>query len=120
MPVTSTTNELPGSLNLTIYQGATFSVTLTWTTDGSPVNLTGYTADMMVKNGQTDVVELSTTNGRIALGGSAGTITLTIDADDTAALTPVHADYDLLLTSGTGVVVPLLAGLVTVRESVTG
>lgn len=118
---TTTSNELPGSWNVSVYRGATFNLNLTWT-DGNnaPVNLTGYTADMVIAQGQNRLIELSTSNGRIALGGTAGTINLNISATDTAQLPQCNASYDLLLRSGGGVVYPLLAGLATVRGGVTG
>jgi hypothetical protein len=43
------------------------------------INLTGYTARMQVRStleSAEALIELTTANGRIALGGSAGTITL--------------------------------------------
>jgi hypothetical protein len=57
------------------------------------------------------LIELTTGNGRIALGGSAGTITLTISATDTAALTAGRGVYDLELVSGSGIVTRLLQGV---------
>lgn len=115
-------NELPEALNLTIYQAATFEVELIYSTGNPavPVDLTGYTADMKVKNGGNLLVELSTSNGRITLGTTDGTITLLLSATETAALAPGSGEYDLLLTSGSGVVVPLVAGSVYIRQSVSG
>ncbi len=114
---------LPGKLDLKIYVGATFSVTLTWETGSTPaaVDLTGYTAAMDIRSGEggTLLLTLSTSNSRITLGGAAGTIALTITAADTAALTEGLYEYDLLLTSGGGVVTPLVAGTVTVVAGVT-
>jgi hypothetical protein len=53
------------------------------------VSLVGYTARMQVRStleSAEALIELTTANGRIALGGSAGTITLTISATDTRSL----------------------------------
>ena len=74
---------------------------------------------MKVKVGSVLVAELSTAAGGIALGGSAGTITLTMSATQTAALEPANARYDLLLTSGGGQVTALLAGLIPIRAGVS-
>jgi hypothetical protein len=115
--------QLPAELSFAIYQGATFSLTLTWETgdDPAPVNLTGFTAAMKVKAGEDLVIELTTENGGITLGGALGTILLSIDAEDTADFAaPASATYDLLLTSAGGVVTPLVTGLINIRESVTG
>lgn len=115
-------DTLPADLNISLYQGATFSLVLTWLTGNPPaaVNLTGYTAVMKIKTGGTTLVTLTTENGGIALGGTAGTITLTVSATATAALSPANGFYDLLLTSAGGIVYPLVAGLATIRAGVSG
>jgi hypothetical protein len=118
----TTVPQLPGALNFSIYIGATFQLTLTWTDgDDVPVDLTGYTAACTIRADQDTILSLTTTNGRIVLGGTAGTIVMTVDADDTAALTAVNAAYDLMLTSGDdpAIVTPLVAGLCTVRRGQT-
>jgi hypothetical protein len=93
--------------DILIEQGATFSQIVTYKESGVAVNLTGYTARMQVRSHAgigRSFIELTTANGRIALGGSAGTITLTISATDTAALTAGRGVYDLELVSGSGIV----------------
>ena len=112
------------TVNFTCKQRATFSEEWTWYTDTArttEMNLTGYTALMEVRDGPggTLIVTLSTANSRIALGGAAGTITFTIDDDDTEDLEPGTYDYDLMLTSSGGTVTPLLEGVFTVDEAVT-
>jgi hypothetical protein len=67
----------------------------------------------------TALIELTTANGRIALGGAAGTITLSISATDTEALTSGRAVYDLELVSGSGIVTRLLQGVATISRNVT-
>ena len=84
--------------DLLIEQGATFSQVITYKESSVAVNLTGYTARMQVRatlESASTLVELTTANSRIALGGAAGTITLTISATDTAALTAGRGVYDL-------------------------
>lgn len=118
----ATVITLPGVLNFPIYIGATFGLQLTWQTDsstGPAVDLTGWTADMVVKAGQFEVVELSTGNGRIVIDGPAGTVTLSIDDDTTTTFDPATCDYDLMLTSPGGTVVPLVAGIATIRKGTT-
>lgn len=108
--------------DLLIEQGATFSQLVTYKESGVAVNLTGYTARMQVRStleSASTVVELTTVNGRIALGGAAGTITLTISATDTAALTAGRGVYDLELVSGSGIVTRLLQGVATISRNVT-
>ena len=108
--------------DLLIEQGATFSQLVTYKEAGVAINLTGYTARMQVRStleSATTVVELTTANVRIALGGAAGTITLTISAADTAALTAGRGVYDLELVSGSGIVTRLLQGVATISRNVT-
>jgi hypothetical protein len=108
--------------DILLEQGATFSQVITYKDNGVAVNLTGYTARMQVRatlESASTLVELTTANGRIALGGTAGTITLTISATDTAALTSGRGVYDLELVSGSGIVTRLLQGVATISRNVT-
>ena len=108
--------------DITIEQGATFSLVITYKDNDTPVSLTGYTARMQVRatlESASTLVELTTANNRIALGGAAGTITLTISATDTAALTSGRGVYDLELVSGSGIVTRLLQGVATISRNVT-
>ena len=108
--------------DILIEQGATFSQVITYKEAGVAINLTGYTARLQVRStleSATSVVELTTANSRIALGGAAGTISLTISATDTAALTAGRGVYDLELVSGSGIVTRLLQGVCTISRNVT-
>lgn len=113
---------MSGRYDLLIEQGATFSVTLTWSVDGSPVDLTSFDAHAQVRSMVTSsaaLVDLTVGDG-ITLGGAAGTIILRIPADDTAALpAPFQGVWDLELTSDVQVVTRLLEGGVTVTPEVT-
>jgi tRNA threonylcarbamoyladenosine modification (KEOPS) complex Pcc1 subunit len=70
-------------------------------------------------NATSTIVELTTENSRIALGGTAGTITLTIPATVTANLTAGLYVYDLELVSGSNVVSRLIEGNFKVKAEVT-
>jgi hypothetical protein len=108
--------------DILIEQGATYSQVITYKDNGVAVNLTGYTARMQVRatlEAATALIELTTANGRIALGGAAGTITLSISATDTEALTSGRGVYDLELVSGSGIVTRLLQGVCTISRNVT-
>lgn len=114
---------IAGAHHFTLEQGATFRRVITWRDDdGNLVNLTGYTARMQVRRipGDTTLLELTTANGRISLGGSAGTITLLVTAAVTAALTKwPSAVYDLELIDGSGTVTRLLEGKMRFSPEVT-
>jgi hypothetical protein len=108
--------------DLLIEQGATFSQVITYKDSGVAVNLQGFTARMQVRatlEAATALIELTTANGRIALGGTAGTITLSISATDTEALPSGRGVYDLELVSGSGIVTRLLQGVCTISRNVT-
>lgn len=111
----------PGKYNMICPQGATFSKQLTYTIDDNPVNLTGYAARMQVREKHSSPsakLTLTTVDGGITLGGSAGTINLFI-ADETTALVPAKEYvYDLELMSG-GNVYRLIEGKFIVTPEVT-
>lgn len=112
----------PAKYNIIIYQNATFNPVWTWkNSDGTLVNLTGYTAKMQgrtAKFSTTTIFDLTTENGGITLGGSAGTISLLLTAAQTAALT-VSGVYDLILIPSVGVDNRLMEGTVTLSQGVT-
>jgi hypothetical protein len=116
-------NSIAGTYNITCDQGATFKRTLTWTNQARVAyNLTGYTARMQVRETATAsgiILELTTANSRITLGGTAGTVNLLVAANVTAALTPGLYVYDLELVSGGGEVTRLIEGNFKVKAEVT-
>ena len=112
-----------GIYNVTLEQGSTFTRTITYNEPGgSPVDLTGFTAAMDLRasyNSEDVIISLTTENGRIALGGVAGTIDLTIDAEDmTDLVAPADGVYDLELYTG-GTVTRLLQGSWTISPEAT-
>jgi len=114
---------IAGLYNITCQQGATFQRQITWTDSAKdPYNLTGYTARMQVRantSSNTVIIELTTENNRITLGGATGTVDLLISAANTATLTAGQYVYDLELVSGGGVVTRLLEGNFKVSAEVT-
>jgi hypothetical protein len=106
-----------------IQQGATFTRSFVWkSASGTPVDLTGYSAQMQVRKSVTSpdvIVELSTANSRIVLGGALGTIVLTLTALQTSAITAKAGVYDLELSASDGVVTRFLAGEVEISREVT-
>lgn len=113
-----------GLYNIVADQGATFSRTITWTDSAKkPINITNYTAKMQVRatvESSAVILELTTQNGRISLGGVLGTVTLNVPA---SVMQNVVADkyvYDLeLIAPTTGVVNRLVQGNFAVRAEVT-
>ena len=112
----------PGRYNIKVYQGSTFSLAPQWKIDGEYVNVTGYSANMVVRNSptsSTSIITLSSNNGRIVIGTTNGKFTLNITAGDTTALAAGQYVYDLEVTDTAGIVTRLLEGGFTVYEGVT-
>lgn len=108
---------------LTIYQGATFREHFTWTDgNGTPVNLTGYTARLQGRpapDSETLLLSLTTENGGIILGGPAGTVLVQMAASGTSALAAGGGHYDLELVAADGTVTRLLMGRLHISQEVT-
>ena len=112
----------PGKYNFVCPQGATFSKQLSYLIDSIPVNLTGYTARMQVRekpSSPSTVLNLTTENGGIELGGLAGSILIDISASTTTSLVPKSYVYDLELESSGGFVIRLIEGSFNVTAEVT-
>jgi hypothetical protein len=108
-------------LNLVFEQGAAFSKRLTWRDKNKrPVNLTGYTALLQVRDRVDGVVlvEMSTENRCIVLG-AAGTIQLKLTREQTSALAFSAAVYDLYLYVGDESATRLIEGRATLSPAVT-
>jgi uncharacterized protein YqkB len=86
----------------------------------TPVDLTGYTARMKIKDavGGNTIVSLTTENDGIVLNNTTKTITIEIDAVTTASMTIQRGVYDLEMVSG-DVVTALVTGKVLVLDEVT-
>lgn len=112
-----------GTLNLIIEQGATYQKKLIWQdNDKTPIDNTGSTGRMQIRASKEDptiLLELTTENGRMTLGGANGEINLFIAAGDTEAITWTAGVYDLELEDGAGIVTRLVEGKVAVSLEVT-
>jgi hypothetical protein len=110
-------------------QGATFRKTLTLKeSDGSLVNLNGYTARMKIKDevGGTLIKSLtSASGGGLSIGGSAGNnangeIDILISASDTTSFSaPTTAVYDIETVTSGGIVDRILQGKFIINPEVT-
>jgi hypothetical protein len=111
-----------GTLDLSIEQGATYNLVLTWQINGTAVNLTNYTARLQARVDVEDsevILSLTTANGGITLGGALGTISLDQTATQTALLPAGTYVYDLELIAGGGTVTRLVQGELIVSPEVT-
>lgn len=112
-----------GTYNITADQGATFTRQLTWkNAAGSAIDLTSYTARMQVRSSidaaGAAVLDLTTENSRIVLGGTAGTINLAVNAASMGSVDSGMYVYDLEMVLGS-VVTRLVQGTFEVRGEVT-
>lgn len=114
-----------GALDIVVEQGTTFQKKLTWVDDSVPavpIDITGYTARMQIREELEStgfIIELTTGNGRISLGGANGEIDLLISDTDTALLTIECGVYDLELISGAGIVTRIVEGSYKLSLEVT-
>jgi hypothetical protein len=111
----------PGRFNFVCPQGATFKPALIYKVDNSPVNLTGYTARMQVRESHTSdeiIISLSTNSG-ITIDGPNGQIEILISASETSTFTDGDHVYDLEIISAGGEVYRLLQGRFNVTPEVT-
>lgn len=102
-----------GVYKMTCNQGANLNQSLTWRNpNGTPIDLTGYTAQMRVarNKGGTLVLNPTSQNGEIVINGPAGNIQISVSAADTAEVESGIYVYEVDVTSGDGTVTRLLEG----------
>jgi len=113
--------SLAATYGFTADKGATFTQVIKWKdANQNLINLSGYTAELVIREKTTAtnvVLTLSTTNGRITLGGAAGTITMSVSASD-MDINAGQYTYTLELTSPSGEVTRLLMGAFVIRPDV--
>ena len=114
----------PGTLNMTVTQGKTWTVTLTARDSaGSAVNLTGYDCAWAMScdfdSSQAEITAtVGGTAGAITLGGTAGTIVLTVPSTVTAGAAVGRWLHEFEITEPGGTKPPFVAGVVTVKKEI--
>ncbi|MFZ5548086.1 MAG: hypothetical protein ACOZJX_05275 [Pseudomonadota bacterium] len=108
---------------LYIEQGCTWQQRLIYKAGDplTPVDMTGWTARLHVRTTVESpelLLELTTENGGITLGGTTGEISIDLSAADTAAITWPTGLFDLELVSAGGIVKRVLRGTIAVRRDV--
>ena len=111
----------PAQVDLALPQGQTWDTEFLWEADGDPVNLTDWTARMMLRataEAASPTVSLSTaTSTMTAL--STGVIGLSYSAISSAAITAATYLYDLEVVNPSGVVRRLIEGNAVVSREMT-
>lgn len=113
-----------GLYNTTIEQGARYDRTITWYDENDAlVDLRTYTARAQYRDHHAHneiILELTTGNGGIVLGGLLGTIQLiATTAQTTALLAEVFGVWDLEMVDASGEVTRLLEGVFSITPEVT-
>lgn len=115
--------QLPAEQNLTIYRGSAFDEIFEFKDEsGALINFTGFSARMQARltpASNNVLLDVSTANGKLTLGGALGTLSMTLSAAETAALTFESASYDLELIAANGRVDRILKGTITLDTEVT-
>lgn len=114
----------PLKYDITIYQGSTFRLPLTWKTGdpATPVDLTGCTARMQIRadvKAPKALITLTTENGGITLGGAAGTVEIIVTPTQSKDVELSGGVYDLEIVFAPDIVRRLLEGSVEVLPEVT-
>jgi hypothetical protein len=113
----------PAKIKLPFRQGETFRKRFRWASpSGVPIDLTGCTARLQVRpdvESPTVLVDLTTENGGIKLGGVDGTIDMFVSATDTAAYTWESGVHDLEIEHPNGDVKTLAYGSASLAKEVT-
>lgn len=114
-----------GKLNLLVEQGATFRRVLALQdAAGAAIDLTGFTARMQARAKVADpnppLLDLTSSPAAgLAVDGAAGTVTVVLTDEQTAALTWTAAVYDLEVESAGGEVTRVVQGTIKVSPEVT-
>lgn len=117
-----------GAYDITIEQGATFTLNLSYKDSaGDVVDLSsGYSSRMKIKEAADGTLIASTESGdspkntiTIALAATGNNIVVSMTSANTAALDFKTAVYDLELTSGANTVDRIIKGKVTLDKEVT-
>lgn len=113
---------MAGSYHLELDQEGTTVLEFTWAINGTPVDLTGYSAQATGRRGYGSTVALFdlTSGSGIVLGGAAGTITVTWTDEVTDAITENRGVWELVVTSGGGARYSLLKGPFTMSPKAVG
>lgn len=110
--------------NTVIDQGADWFINFSYKNpNGTPVNITGYTAALQIRTSPlaaTAVLTLTSPSSGITITGATGLLACQATAAQTALITNGKYAYDIEITApGTGVVTRLVQGTVQVSPQVT-
>ena len=107
--------------NLSLDQGATFNSDVTVKdANGNAFNLTGYTASAKMAKGYSSTRTRTTITCTVAADATTGIVTMSLTADQTAALEEGRYLYDLeILQTSSSTITRVIEGIITVRPQVS-
>lgn len=100
----------------------TFQVQYTENDEVTPINISGSTAKMQVRNtagGDKVAVTLTSPAGGLTIDGPEGTVTVKMTPTQTNKLFYPKSSYDIMLIDSNGNKIKLLEGFITLSRSVT-
>jgi hypothetical protein len=113
---------MSGRYNIVADQATTFYFQFQVLDNNIPWNLGGYSAVMTVRpflGASTTTLICSTTNGRLTLDAGSGRVQVNVDATTMSNIIAGRYVYDIVLTSGDGIVTRILEGKFIVTAAVT-
>lgn len=87
--------------------------------EGSPLNLTGYTAEVRISPDRDTAAELTLTVGNgVTIDTESGIVTYTLTNAQTDSFTFIQGRYDLEIIDAGGKIDPVVSGKVTIAKRV--
>jgi hypothetical protein len=108
--------------DIIVKQGSTFKRDIIYKNNGTPVDLTDYSARMQIRPSLDSLVlicNLSSDDDGITIDAENGKISLLIQAIETASFSALSGFYDLEIESEDGEVTRLLQGAYTLDREIT-
>jgi len=105
-----------------ITKSRTWTISVTWELDSTPVNLTGYTLRMSIKNdrsSQFSLLTLTNGSGITITNASSGQFSITISASQTSRFPSGKHVFDVLAISPGGEQYTIFEGFLNVEEPIT-
>lgn len=108
----------------TVYKGRTWKISVQWTLDGSPVNLTNYIVQSDIKlstahPSQPALLTLASGSGITITNAASGQFTMSISKTQSAALPIGDLYFDVAALSPAGEASTVLKGTLDVQDTVT-
>ena len=104
-------------VNMRVFRGKSISFDVIWG-GSSPINVTGYQASLQIRDLDGNLMlEMSTANGKVTVGGTDGKLTFTGTTTDSNSVTK-PGRWELELTTPTGDVYRAVSGAVSVEPEV--